>query len=207
MSISLPYVQAHSNITTVLNKIQAASTPSRFTQDYLATKLGVSSSAARPVIPFLKKTGFLGSDGVPTELYKRFRNPNERGAAAADALRTGYMPLFEVNEYANDLNDQDLKGLVVQVTDLEPDSRNVQAISASFKALREFADFDSEAEQQDAITTRDDPQFNGQASHERQPSLASQNIGLSYTINLNLPATSDIAVFDAIFKSLKDNLL
>ena len=36
-----------------------------------------------------------------------------------------------------------------------------------------------------------------------------KNIGFSlgYTINLNLPATSDPAVFDAIFKSLKENLL
>lgn len=33
------------------------------------------------------------------------------------------------------------------------------------------------------------------------------SINLSYTINLNLPETSDITVFDAIFKSLKENLL
>jgi len=32
-------------------------------------------------------------------------------------------------------------------------------------------------------------------------------IGLSYTINLNLPATTDIDVFNAIFKSLRENLL
>jgi len=32
-------------------------------------------------------------------------------------------------------------------------------------------------------------------------------LGLSYTINLNLPATSDIAVFNAIFKSLREHLL
>jgi hypothetical protein len=37
----------------------------------------------------------------------------------------------------------------------------------------------------------------------------SEGIGLNlaYIINLNLPATSDIAVFNAIFKSLKENLL
>jgi hypothetical protein len=32
-------------------------------------------------------------------------------------------------------------------------------------------------------------------------------LSLSYTINLNLPATSDAAVFNAIFKSLKEHLL
>jgi len=30
---------------------------------------------------------------------------------------------------------------------------------------------------------------------------------LSYTINLNLPKTDDIAVFNAIFRALKENLL
>jgi len=32
-------------------------------------------------------------------------------------------------------------------------------------------------------------------------------LNLGYTINLHLPATSDIAVFNAIFKSLRENLL
>ena len=32
-------------------------------------------------------------------------------------------------------------------------------------------------------------------------------LSLSYTINLNLPATTEIDVFNAIFKSLRDNLL
>jgi hypothetical protein len=33
------------------------------------------------------------------------------------------------------------------------------------------------------------------------------NFGISYTINLNLPATTDVEVFNAIFKSLKENIL
>lgn len=206
MSSSLPYVQAHSNITKVLKKIQDAATPTRFTQDYLSTKLGITSSAARPVIPFLKKVGFLGSDAVPTELYRRFRNPNERGAAAAEALKIGYSPLFEVNEYAQNLPDSDLKGLIVQVTDLEPTARSTQAIAASFKALRDYADFEmvsdySEAPHCDEATSVQAP------SQQADCVSFSREIGLSYTINLNLPATTDIAVFDAIFKSLRENLL
>jgi len=36
-----------------------------------------------------------------------------------------------------------------------------------------------------------------------------KNVGLnlSYTINLNLPETDDINVYNAIFKSLKENML
>ncbi len=42
-----------------------------------------------------------------------------------------------------------------------------------------------------------------------QVPAVSQRLGLNlgYTINLNLPATSDPAVFNAIFRALKENLL
>src|SRR4051812_32045909 len=96
--------------------IKNASTPQRFTQDFLSTKLGMKGGSARPVIPFLKRIGFLNSDGTPTELYRQFRNPASAGAATAQALRHGFASLYEVNEYAHDLPDKDLKGIVVQVT-------------------------------------------------------------------------------------------
>jgi hypothetical protein len=33
------------------------------------------------------------------------------------------------------------------------------------------------------------------------------SLGLSYTVNLNLSETTDVEVFNAIFKALKENLL
>lgn len=204
MAENPPFVTAYGNITKALNKIQAAATPARFTQDFLATKLGLSGGSARPVIPFLKRTGFLGSDGVPTDLYKRFRNPNERGRAAVQALRNGYRQLYEINEYAHDLSDKDLLGVIVQVTGLEPTSSTVKAMVGSFKALKEFAKFDEVEEEVEREERAEEEETKEEA--ERRP-LAGQRLGLSYTINLNLPATSDIAVFDAIFRSLKEHLL
>lgn len=65
---ALPYVPGYGNIKKVLDKMRAASTPPRFTQDFLATALDMSGGSAKPVIPFLKRTGFLGSDGTPTDL-------------------------------------------------------------------------------------------------------------------------------------------
>src|SRR3954447_16366805 len=79
----VPYLNAYGNITKALQKIKTAQTPDRFTQDFLATKLGLKGGSPKPVIPYLKRTGFLGSDGAPTTLYKRFRNSAQSGAAAA----------------------------------------------------------------------------------------------------------------------------
>ena len=203
MADNPPFVTAYGNITKVLNKIQTAATPPRFTQDFLATKLDLKGGSPKPVIPFLKRIGFLGTDGAPTDLYKRFRNPKERGRAAAEALRKGYPTLYEVNEYAHDLSDKDLRGVVVQVTGLDAAASTVKSIVGSFKALKELASFDAVDEEYD-VDENGAPEE--EPSREDQPPSLGR-IGLSYTINLNLPATSDVAVFDAIFKSLKQHLL
>lgn len=205
MSESIPFVQAYGNVTKALERIQAAATPPRFTQDFLATKLDLAGGSARPLIPFLKRLGFLGSDGVPTDLYKKFRNQSERGRAAAAALKIGFRPLYEVNEYIHDVTDKDLKGVVVQVTGSEPTSSTVKGILGSFKAVRAFATFDDEEPLEDAIDAV--REVTNERHDEPVTRAGASRIGLSYTINLNLPATSDVAVFDAIFRSLKEHLL
>src|ERR1700760_22012 len=120
----LPYVTAYGNITKALEKIQEASTPPRFTHDFLATKLGLSRGSARPIVPFLKRIGFIGTDGSPTDLYKQFRGTDaQRAAAAAQGLRQGYAPLFVINEYAHEITDEaKLRALIIQATGEEKDS-------------------------------------------------------------------------------------
>lgn len=198
----LPYLNAYGNITKALEKIQGAETPDRFSQDFLADTLGMTGGGARPVIPYLKRTGFLAADGTPTSLYQSFRNPTEAGAAAARALRVGYAPLFKMAEAAHTLDDPKLKGLIVQATGLENSSRAVRSILGSFKALREFADpTPSSTSEETASET---------LSENGQPVTVGglpPGINLGYTINLHLPATPEIAVFNALFKSLRENLL
>jgi hypothetical protein len=201
-----PYVTAYGTITKALNKIAEAATPARFTQDFLSTKLDLKGGSPKPVIPFLKRSGFIGSDGVPTDLYRRFRNPGQRGAAAREALRTAYSTLYEVNEYIHDASDKDLRGVVVQVTGHDADAPSVRSIVGSFKALKEFASFDeSEPSEEEGEEQRE--QVNTDNGDKTPRVVLKRGLGLSYTINLNLPATSDITVFDAIFKSLKEHLL
>lgn len=207
-----PYMNAYGTIGRALKKIKTAQTPPRFTQDFLATKLDLSGGGARALIPFLKRTGFLGSDGVPTDRYKRFRNPGQSGKAAAEALREGYKSLYEVNEYIHDASDDDLMGVVVQVTGLEDDSPTTKCIASSFKALKDFAVFDGSEE--DESTEEASKKIEGGKGEDNVGDKGdvgrmhlTKGLGLSYTINLNLPATSDIKVFDSIFKSLREHLL
>lgn len=207
----LPYVVSTGSLTKALEKIQSAATPDRFTQEFLASTLGMKGGSARPVIPYFKRTGFLASDGTPTDVYRRFRNSRERGRAAAEALRTGYAPIFVANEAAHTLNDAELRGLIVQMTGVDEGSRTLTAMLGSFKALREYADFTSPGAAEDSIPAGPEEADRTSGEDEAPPPGAGADgvtgLNIGYTINLHLPATSDIAVFNAIFKSLRENLL
>jgi hypothetical protein len=205
-SISVPYVNSYGAITKALERIQSASTPDRFTQDFLSTKLNLKGGSPKPVIPFLKRTGFLNSDGTPTELYKEFRNDALRTRAAAKAVKKGYFSLYEINEYTHDLNDKDLEGVIVQATGLDSKSKAVKTILGSFKALRSFAKFD-EGPLQEEQTDADELEQKVEPGSPQESLKQPVGLKLGYVINLNLPSTSDVAVFDAIFKSLKKHIL
>jgi hypothetical protein len=120
----LPYLASPGSIKTGLERIRTAATPERVTGDFITTKLQIKGGTGLALIPFLKKIGFVGSDGSPTELYKRFRNPTIGATAAADAIKIGYRPLKEINEYFYELSDPDLLNLILQVHDFWRTLRN-----------------------------------------------------------------------------------
>jgi hypothetical protein len=208
-SSKVPYLQAYGNLKKALDKITKATVPPKFTQDFLSTTLDLSGGGARPVIPYLKRAGFLTSDGTPTDLYKQFRNPTLRGGAAAQGLRNAYPDLYTANEYVHDAGDKDLKGLIVQVTGLGEDSKLIQSMIGSFKTLKAYADFTVNGDADLEHQINDEAEDVGGSAQNGSNGMGEQghSIRLGYTIHLNLPATTDIAVFNAIFKSLKEHLL
>lgn len=206
MAVTLPYLVSPGSIKTGLEKIKAAATPDRVTQDFVQTKLNIKGGTGAALIPYLKKIGFVASDGSPTEIYKRFRNHATAGAAVFDAIKIGYKELEKVNEYFYELNDKDLLALIVQVTGVEAGNKVAGLTLSTFKALKPFADFDKSAAPAGPVL---EPTVAPEQGNIQRGNSLANNLGLNltYTINLNLPATSDQAVFNAIFRSLKENLL
>lgn len=218
MPITLPYLSAPGTIDSAFARMKEAATPARFTNDFVNTVLNIKGGTGAAVPPFLKKIGFLNPDGSPTSLYDRFRNGTTSGAAVAEATRIGYRALFQANEYAHKLGDAELRGLILQLTGLEKDNRIAQLMFLTFKKLRGHADFES------AGTSVEEPFRDGQPAPVGQPAHAVpggqastaavisggrgvHGLQLSYTIHLNLPTTTNIEVFNAIFRSLKEHLL
>ena len=209
---SLPYLLSPTTLKKILDKIKSASVPTLFTQDYLAKTLAFPGGTARPVIPLLKRLGFLAKDGSPTNLYKTFRNAAKSGEAMAEGLKRAFAPLFVLNESAHTASKDELKGYIVQITGAEPDARQVAAIESTFTALKGMAKFTNGLAEEPA----DDPDESQQSAEQSEKTEQTETSGreqrglgmnLAYTINLNLPPATDIKVFDAIFKSLREHLL
>jgi hypothetical protein len=205
-----PYVNATGTLKKVFDKIKEASVPPRFTQDFISTKLAFpKSGSTMSMIPYLKKIGFIGSDGSPTELYEKFRNPDEKiaGLAIAKAMKIGYPDLYERNEYFHTLDKTNLKSFLIEATGIDAKNSTLMALVGTIEILKSLANFEAIEEIPEKKIkikkTGEDLEYVAPI-HSKQ-----QNAGLniSYTINLNLPETSDPTVFDAIFRSLKEHIL
>lgn len=212
---NIPYVTAPGNVTKALNAIANAATPERISQDFVKEVLKIPGGSGDQMAAYLKKVGLANADGTPSSIYRKFRNPSTRGQAGAEILRHGYAELYKHNEYAHEMSESKLKGLIIEITGHEHDSSAVNCAVSCFKNLKAFSDFSAQprgeliegdlaAEQTTPHSKAKKPTENTQTAPV-SPSGIGLNLG--YTINLNLPATSDIAVFNAIFKSLKENLL
>lgn len=214
MAENLPYSTSVGTLEKMLEKIKAASVPERFTQDFVNTKLAMKGGTANACIPFLKKLGLVQTDGSPSDLYREFRNPKKSRTALGKAFRKVYARLYEMNEYVHDADDGEVLGLIVECTGGEKSSASTKYTLATFNMLRKHADFEESIENDLNQEVDEDPSDHGLSQfpyqlphHQQSPPSQTKGINLSYTINLNLPATKDIEVFNAIFKSLKQHLL
>ncbi len=205
---NLPYLTGSGSLKRVLDGIVNASRPDKFNADFLENILKMSGGSARATIPIMKKMGFLTSEGVPTELYAKFRTENGRAVAAHKALRNGFGEIFKRSEYAHSVDENKLKDIIIEVTGLKSNDQIVLAIKATFNVVKSYiptgadltvVDDDGNSFQENADGNQ---LFKARATPEVEKGL-----GLVYNINIVLPETSDVKVLNAIFRSIKENLL
>ena len=205
-----PYVNGYGGISKLLNKIKTASVPAKVTRDFLSTVLGLKSSSYHAMIPFLKRLGFIDQTNAPTQRYKDFRSGSKSGFVMAKAIKESYADIYQGNEYAHQLSKNDLIDLVATLTGAAKDDSAVVTVVATFAELIKFASFDISdiPEEIGEIEDEEDPSAVPETRTSYDSSSGSKvKFGISYTINLNLPASTEVKVFDAIFRSLKKNLL
>jgi len=206
--IDYPYMISNNKIAPILEKIRSSATPEKFTQEWLK-QLGFASSNDRAFIPLLKKLGFITDDGVPTQYYSKLRDASTAKIILADRIKSLYSEVFAVNINASTQTDETLKGIFSRVTG--KDEKAVARMQSTFKALCSQADFvnvgTSGVELEAAKEVNNNTINNNVEFVQGKESIIHKQPDFHYNIQIHLPATTEISVYNAIFKSLKENLL
>jgi len=205
MALANSYVQVYGQLPDFFMKIAEGQAPEQFTRQYLKD-LGFGSSNQRAFIPLLKALGFLSSEGVPTSRYHEYRSTAQSRHVMAEALRDAYGDLFTLKEKPTDKDKSLLQGKFNSAHNVS--DRVAQLMTNTFFALLSLADLDKEAPPKPK--TKKSPKAKVEEEKPKaeipQEQLAAPP-GLHYNIQIHLPATKDIEVFNAIFKSLKEHLI
>jgi hypothetical protein len=201
--VALPssYFTSAKNLVAILDQIQKGQVPPKFTYDHLK-QLGFPSSNDRPIIPVLKSVGFLDANGTPQERYRRFKNASEAKRVLAEGVREAYADVFAIDEAANKLPPDQLRGIFARLSGKGEGVSDKMALT--FRALVEQADFSrptEDVEQEEEVGGED----TGANADRRQ--VLSKTLTLRHDVHVHLPVSDDIKVYDAIFRSIRDNLL
>lgn len=208
MSLPNAYLTSFKNTSAILKAIQSAQAPPRFTQRFLEG-LGFSNANDRAIINMLKALGFLDDSGVPTSRYHRYLDQTQSALVLAEGIREAYEDLFRVNRNAQEMSAPDVKNKMKTLSEGAFSDRVLTQMSGTFTTLVKDADFSNMPKSDakaDANTPADQsnvlnpPAFNGQPA-DANPPFAS----LAYNINIQLPESRDPAVYNAIFKALREH--
>ena len=205
MTIPTSYFVVQNKISSIMESIQKAGVPDKFHIAFLES-LGYKSTNDRAIIAMLKALNFLDSNGIPTENYKQYKNPANSKKILAQQLKDAYHDIFLVNENANELSVEELKGIFATVSG-KGDSVALK-MAQTFKSFCSLADFKSKSVNVKAEAVKETIKETIASAQNPVINMASsKNPEFHYNIQIHLPATRDITVYNAIFKSLKEHLL
>lgn len=190
-----------------MQKIIDGTAPDRFSQAHLKS-IGFKSSNDQGIIPVLKALGFLSADGAPSQRYLAYRDRTRSRSVLGEALRENYGDLFHINESLSESDRDAVEGKFKSVHNSSDRVAQLQAMT--FFALLALADPKAKAPTLPAppasiaSSVEDNgSRFKSQESHPHSVHFS----GLRYNIEIHLPATKEIEVYNAIFKSIAENLL
>jgi len=222
MSLPDQYLLTTKNLDAFFNAIINAQPPKKFTQKFLE-QLEFKSTNDRLLIGVLKAIGFLDAEGVPQSKYYEFIDQTQSKVVLADAIREAYSDLFAVNKNANTLTESEVKNKLKTLLQGAKSENVLHKMANTFRALCDYADFQELKNQNESIATRDNEPK--QENYNQNNSYANSNSDtkerdskvihelkaiqteMHYNIQIHLPETRDIAVYEAIFKALKEHLL
>ena len=203
MALTNAYVLPTNRIPDLFGKIRDGQAPERFTHQLLKD-WGFKSTNDRAFVTLLKALGFLTADGKPTSRYQDYRDHSRSKEVMAQALREAYSDIFLIKERPTSADKKSVEGKFKSFHNV---SDNVAGLMAkTFFGLLGIADLSTSKgsnapakSEPDVDTTSDNSSGMDRIKFGGQP-------GLHYNIQIHLPATKDVEVYNAIFKALREHL-
>lgn len=198
------YMTSVKNLPAIMNKIVEGTAPAKFTIAHLKG-LGFKSSNDESLLPLLKDLGFLGADGTPTKRYHDYRDKSRSREVLGEALRDAYEDLFHINEKPSDADRSAIEGRFKSVHNATDVVAGRQAMT--FLALLRIADLSPVSKKKTPVEEKKRESEDAESAKRKDSQHGLHFAGLRYNIEIHLPATKDIEVYNAIFKSLKEHLI
>lgn len=203
MALPTTYTQAHNQLPEFFSKIRDAQAPEKFTLQIIKD-FGYKSMNHRAFLPILKALGFLTADGAPTQRYHDFRSHSASKTVMGQALKEAYSDIFLIKEKPTTSDKALIEGKFKSYHNSSDNIANI--MTKTFYSLLDLADL--------AAETKPNVIKNVEVNSEKiieelssKSAIKHSSVGLHYNIQIHLPATKDIEVYNAIFKSLKDHLI
>lgn len=216
MALPTAYLVTPRNLDLLFNSLITAKAPDVFTNKFLLG-LELKSTNDRLYIGVLKSLGFLDEGGAPTPRYFEFLDQAKSKQVLAEAIKEAYSDLFDINTKAHELPEADVKNKLRTLTQGKYSENVITYMAKTFRALVDYAEWtepikdkaptpkapkvdDSGDTQKE--TTKSEPA----AETPPEPPVRKGETQLHYNIQIHLPESRDNAVYDAIFKSLRNHL-
>ena len=191
-----------------MKKIVEGTAPDKFTTEHIK-KIGFPSSNDRAFIGVLKDLGFLAENGTPTQKYHDYRNTSKAKKVLGDSLKDAYSDIFHLNEKPSQSDRPAITGLFKSTHNVSDQVAGFMA--NTFLTLLSLADIDGPSKPQKKEPEKKEKgselEVSEQTNQNNNHSHQSLIPNLRYNIEIHLPATKDIEVYNSIFKSLKQHLL
>lgn len=192
-----PYVFTPDRLKKCFAQIQTAGVPSKVDRKYLEAS-GFRGKNDRRFITLLKFIEFIDASGVPMPNYVEYRDRSKARVVLASAIRKAYDGLFGMYPDAFRRDNEALRNYFSTQTEVAEST--LAKIVWTFRVLCDMADFE-------AAPAALPPEAAVSAAKPTVPKVTPLAFPVNINIQITLPETKDVSIYEDIFKAMRKHLL